>query len=159
MKKTILIAFVVATLAGLLVAGVAFAQDETPPFGDRGPRVGSGELHSYMSEAIADALGMTVEELEASHETGEHFRDLAEAQGLDTDELFTLVEEARTSALEAALEDGAITQEAFDFMKSRGGMGRGDRRGGRGACDGTGTRPFDGEGFQSKGGQGVGFSG
>jgi len=146
----------------LLFAGVAFAQDETPPvlpFGDGGPRDGSGELHSYMSEAIANALGMTVEELEASHEAGNYLRDIAEAQGLSTDDLFTLMQEARTSALEAALNDGVITQEAFDFMQSRGGMGRGGHGAGRGTCDGTGVRPFDGEGFRGRGGQGAGFSG
>lgn len=162
MKKNILIAFVVAALAGLLVAGVAFAQDDNPPvmpFGDRGPRDGSGTLHNYMSEAMADALGMTVEELEASHEAGEYMYDIAEAQGLSVDDLFALMQDARTAALAAALEDGVMTQDQFEFMQSRGGMGHGGYGGGRGACDGTGVRPFDGTGFQGKGNQGAGFSG
>ena len=257
MKKTILIAFAVAALAGLLVAGVAFAQDDTPPFGDRGPKERNSELHSYMteavaealgitveeleaskeagenirdlaeaqglsdeelstlmqearaaaldaalgdgvitqeeydaieargfgrggkhgsegnselrsymSEAIAEALGMTVEELEASKEAGENFRDIVEAQGLSDEELSTLMQEARSAALDAALEDGVITQEQLDEFESRdGGFGPGGRHGGRGNNDGTGERPFGGEGFQGKGGnggqdgQGTGFSG
>ena len=37
MKKTFVIAFVLAAMVGLLAAGVAFAQDDTPPFGDLAP--------------------------------------------------------------------------------------------------------------------------
>ncbi len=157
MKKTFVIAFVLAAMVGLLAAGVAFAQDDNPPFGDRGPKDGSGLLHDYMSEAMADALGITVEELQASHDAGEKFSDLALAQGLTVEELSTLMQDARATALDAAVQDGVIAQEEADFMKERG-AGRGGRGGsGKGVCDGSGQ--FDRSGArggrqgQSQGGQ------
>jgi len=153
MKKTIVLAFVLAATLGLLVAGVAFAQDENPPFGDRGPKDGTGLLHDYMSEAMAQALGLTADELEAAHDAGKTFYDIAIENGIE-EELRTLMQDARTSALEAAVSDGAITQEEVDQMKTRGG-GRGGKRGGpgKGACDGSGQ--FEGSGFRG-GGRGQG---
>ena len=148
MKKTLVMAFVLAAVAGLLVASSAFAQSDNPPFaGDRGPKDGSGLLHDYMSAAKADALGISVEKLQASHDAGESFYDLAAASGLGEDEIRTLVQNARTSALEAAVADGVITQEQVDEMQSRGG-----KRGGRGACDESRSETRQGSG-QNQGGR------
>ncbi len=152
MKKTLVMAFVFAAVAGLLVAGSAFAQSDNPPFaGDRGPKDGSGLLHDYISEAMADALGMSVEELQASHDAGEYFNDLALASGLSEDEVSALMLEARTSALDAAAKDGVITQEQAEWMKERG-AGRGGF--GSGTCDGRGLK--GGAGMGQGGGQNQG---
>ena len=125
MKKTFMLAFVLAAVTGLIFAGSAFAQGNTPPtFGNRGPADGTGLLHDYMSNAMAEVLGVSVEELQASHDAGETFYDFALASGYTADEITLLMQDARTSALNAALADGVITQEQFDFMQSRG-AGRG----------------------------------
>jgi hypothetical protein len=153
MKKTFVIAFVLAAMVGLLAAGVAFAQDDNPPFGDRGPKDGSGLLHDYMSEAMADALGMTVEELQASHDAGGNFSDLALAQDLTEEELSALMQDARTTALDAAAKDGVITQEQADLMKERG-AGRGGS--GNGVCDGSGAFDRSGARGGRQGGRGTG---
>ena len=80
MKKTLLVAgILVAILAALAVAGFAFAQKPTPttPFGpgmmggNGGGMMGGwqsedgyGPMHEAMQDAIAEALGITHEELE-----------------------------------------------------------------------------------------------
>ena len=138
MKKTIIVAFVLAAVVGLVVAGSAFAQDGNPPFeGKKGTRGDSGVLLDYISEAMADALGITVEELEAARQNG-GMRELIQAQGFSQEEMQTLMQEARTAASAAALADGVITQEQIDQMQSYGG-----KRGGR---DGAGQ--FEGRGPQ-----------
>ena len=154
-------AFVLAAVAGLIIAGSAFAQDDTAPFGGGAPRDGSGLLQDYISTAMADAMGISVEELQASHDGGETFYDLALVSGFEADEIRILIQDARTSALEAAVADGVITQEQFDAMQSRGG-GRGGKRGGQGgfgsgAWDGSGQ--FDGSGMRGQGGSRQGQGG
>jgi hypothetical protein len=99
-----------------------------------------------MSEAIADALDMTVEELQASHDAGKYFYDLALAQGFTIDKFSALMQNARTTALDSAAADGVITQEQAEWMKTRG-AGRGGRGGpGNGICDGSGQ--FDRSGIR-----------
>ena len=156
MKKTFVIAFVLAAMVGLLAAGVAFAQDDTPPFGDLAPRDGTGLLHDYMSAAIADSLGMTVEELLASHDDGKYFYDLALEQGFTVAEFSTLMQNVRITALDAAAKDGVITQGQADLMKERG-AGRGGRGGsGNGVCDGSGAFDRSGTRGGRQGGRGAG---
>jgi len=154
MKKTFMIAFVLAAVAGLIVAGSAFAQGDTPPtFGDRGPADGTGLLHDYMSNAMAQALGLSVEEFEARHDAGETFFDIAFAEGFTAEETPTLMQNARTSALDVAGKDGVITQEQVEWMQSRG-FGRGGNMGengdfGSGVCDGSGQ--FEGSSMRGSG--------
>lgn len=142
MKKLIVIAFVLAAAFGLLVAGVAFAQGENPPFGGRGPGDGSGLLHEYMQKAMADAVGLSVEEFESRHDAGETFYQIALSKGYAVEEIPALMQDARNAALDAAAKDGVITQAQADWMKSRG-FGRGGMMGGFG---GNGTCPmYDGD--------------
>jgi len=75
-----------------------------------------GALHDDMVPAIAAALGLTPEEFEARHEAGETFWDIAEAQGLTSEEAWDLMVNARSEALQQAVADGVITQEFADWM-------------------------------------------
>ncbi|MCP4140665.1 MAG: hypothetical protein GY755_10320 [Chloroflexi bacterium] len=130
MKKKILVAMVVAALVGLLTVGAVFAQKGDNPFGGkRGSGDGDSPLHDYMSEAMADALGISVEELDAAREDG-GVRALIEEQGLSEDELSTLMQGVREKALAAAVADDAITQEEADAIQERG-FGRDGKRGGQ----------------------------
>lgn len=73
-------------------------------------------LHAYMYPAIATALGLTPEEFDARHTAGETFWEIAEAQGLTTEEAWTLMQTARETALQQAVTDGVITQEFATWM-------------------------------------------
>ena len=133
-KKIVGVTAMVAVLASLTVAAVAFAQapEQSPatveseaPGGGRGPRNGpgrgekSGPLDSELAEsmrqatdeAMAEVLGMTVDELEAAHEAGQRIPDLADEKGVDIDEIQSAVEDARNAILDEAVADGTLTQE------------------------------------------------
>jgi hypothetical protein len=75
-----------------------------------------GILQKYMEAALADALGVSVGELQAMKEDGLNLKEYAEEQGLTDEELRDLMVEVNTNAINAALEDGAITQEQADWM-------------------------------------------
>lgn len=165
MRKILIIGTLVGVIVlALGVAGLAYAQNATPPaptapgYGGFGPgmmggrsgfggmmggnRTGTvGPLHEYMIAAFAEALGLTPEELETRHNAGETMWQIAESQGISQEEFGTLWTEARTAALEQAVADGVITQEQADWMiqhmaqRQAAGFGPGS-----GACTGAGPR-------------------
>lgn len=91
-------------------------------------------MHEYMEQALADALGISLDEFETRRGAGETAYEIALAEGFTADEIPTLLRDARTKAWEAAAKAGVITQEQLDWMKSRpNGTGTGN-------CDGTGQR-------------------
>jgi hypothetical protein len=139
---------VVLTMAILGVAGFALAQSQTPPapnsgygpgmMGGRGGMMGGrggqgyGPMHEYMEKAMAEALGVTEEELEEQLAQGKTMWQVAEEKGLTWEEFTKVMTEARTAALKQMVEDGVITQAQADWMAShmQGMWGRG----GRGGC-------------------------
>ncbi len=78
-----------------------------------------GPMHEYMVGAMAEALGMTDEELDAELAAGKTMWQVAEEKGLSTEEFQQLMIDARTSALEKMVADGVLTQEQADWMQSR----------------------------------------
>ena len=107
---------------------------------------------------IAEALGLTVEELAAAHEDGTRLPELADEQGVDMETVMTAVSDARTAAFEQAVADGLLTQEQADQLLSQ----RGPRFGGHGGHGGPRGGGPRGGGFQGggpQGGQGQGGSG
>ena len=125
---------VIAASALILALGfVAFAPvdtasaaEATKHSGPRGGRHGLGSENTY----LAEALGITVEELQAAHEEArsnfegpgsETDRDtlLAEALGISIEELTAARETARQAAIEAALAEGKITEEQVALMEAR----------------------------------------
>ncbi len=176
MKKGLLFVGILAVaIAALGLAGFAYAQAPTPQpptgfgpgmMGGRGGMMGGGggmmggygsqstgsygPLHTYMIAAMAEAFGMTPEELQSLHDEGKTGWDIAQEQGLTQEEFIALMTEARTQAVQQAVADGVITQEQADWMLSR--M---QNMGGYGA--GTGTCPGMGGGFGGgRGGRGGG---
>jgi hypothetical protein len=167
MKKTLIFVAVIGIFAlALGVAGFAYAQDDdpdTPSFGHWGGRgwhgggmMGhwdddadgkAGPMHDGMHTAIAEALGLTVEELDAAHEDGKTAWDIAEEQGISEEDFFSLMSAARSAALEQAVADGSITQEQADWMQSRWGEMKENGFGpGSGGCDGDGHHGGRGRG-------------
>lgn len=124
--KVGLAAVFVAVLA-VTGLGVAYAQGNPPvdgaAFGPWGPRFGSGpgtgplaEYREVIHQAVADALGISVDEFEQAIEDGQTLADLADEYDVDLADLRSAMEEGRADALAQAVEDGVITQEQADWM-------------------------------------------
>lgn len=153
MKKKMIVALVAALAIGLIAAGAAFAQGNEPPaqlfgLGQMTRGDGTGTLHDYMQAAFAAELDLTVDELNARLDAGETMLDM-----IGADNFSTVMADARSAALDAALADGVITQEQSEWMKTRG-AGRGGDGLGTGVCDGSGSQ--GGAGMQGQGGRGGG---
>jgi len=159
MKKTLLIVGLVVLALGALSVGVVAAQGGQPPSGQRGVVDGvMGPMHEYMEQAMADAVGLDLEEFEARHDSGETFYQIALDEGFTAEEIPALMQDARTKGLEAAVTAGVISQEQADWMGSRG-FGRGGMMNGYGYGNG-GCPMYDGdEAPQGQYNRGPGFGG
>ena len=113
--------------------------------GMRGLNAGDNFLQDTMMASLADALGLTPEELIARHDAGETLWDIAEEQGLSVEEIQDLMLTARSTALDQAVVDGTITQEQADWMLDH--MSQGWENG-TAECDGSGINQ---SGFQGRG--------
>ncbi|MFN2235305.1 MAG: hypothetical protein ACK2U1_13845, partial [Anaerolineales bacterium] len=91
-------------------------------------------LESYMQkdEMTANALGITVDELNAAQEDGQRLPDLIEALGITQEEFEANMQALREETLQQAVQDGVITQEQADLMFENGYHGLHD-------LDGTGS--------------------
>jgi hypothetical protein len=92
-------------------------------------------LRDAEQAALAEALGMSVEELEAAVAEGQRPGELIAAAGLDPATVREAMQAAREQYINAAVADGTITQEQADFLLTapvRGPGGRGGHRGGGG---------------------------
>ena len=69
-----------------------------------------------MPQVIADALGITVDELQAARNEGKSVAAIAEEKGINIGELTNKMVEARKADLEKLVKDGKITQEQMDAM-------------------------------------------
>jgi len=78
-----------------------------------------GLLHETMFAAMAKVFGLTPEELQARHDAGETMWDIAEEQGMTTEQFQEKMLQARTDTLNQAVTDGTTTQEQADRMSSR----------------------------------------
>lgn len=115
------------------------AQEDGPRNGRRGDeRRGNGELRELASQvfdrdemkaAVADALGLTVEELEAAKEDGTKLRELAEAQGVDMETVKAAVQAYRETAVADAIAAGTITDEQGEQLLSHDGKCNGKKQG------------------------------
>ncbi len=87
-----------------------------------GPNVDS-PLHEYMSAAIAEAFGMSVEELEAAHEAGTPLNEILD---LSFEDFREVMDEARETAISEAIADGVISEDdlgQFNRDSHNGGFG------------------------------------
>ena len=102
--KTTLISLLVVGLVGITAVGVAYAQGD-----DINPR-----------EALAELLGLTQEEIREELQSGKTLEDLAEAAGVDLDELRKSInadrEENLKTRIEQALAAGDIPLEQADWL-------------------------------------------
>ena len=142
MKTLLKIAGIVAVLAAVFVfvgATSAFAQgpaNSAAPAGGNQAQVnlnaGDGLIaidESVMHAAIAEALGISVDELEAALAAGETPATLALELGVDFAEVQAAMGAVREAAIAQAVADGLITQEQTHWMLSHQG-GQNGRQGG-----------------------------
>jgi DNA-binding phage protein len=118
MLKRVTLGLLVAAVVALGTVGVALADDSTPPAdgvrpngGGRrmaGPRVGRGGQPG----ALAEALGMTVEEVHAA--LAGTIAELADSQGMALEEVVDALIAPVIERIQQAVEDGNITQEQAD---------------------------------------------
>ncbi len=132
--KKIMFAVLLAALALGMFSSVAGAQTIQPP---------TGPLHEYMEQALAGKLAISLATVQAQFDAGKTLYQIALDNGIAAADLPVFMTEVRTTAIQAALADGVITQAQADRMLrvSGGGMGRGMRLGsaGSGLCGGTGV--------------------
>jgi uncharacterized protein (DUF433 family) len=148
-----------AVLALLVVAGstMAFAQVDETVAGttavlqqddtDR-PQIIDPEA---VKAAIADTLGISVEELEAAREEGTKLPELAEELGVDMADVEAAIQAVRAEAIDQALADGLITAEQAERLLTQDGRpGPGGRQ--------RGPQIFDREAMEAAAADALGIS-
>lgn len=151
MKRNIVLALITALAISLVATGAAFAQGYGP--GGNGTNTGTSinmevNLNNYMPAAMADTLGLSVDDVNARLASGETFYTIALSLGYTTDQLPALMTSVRVKAIDLATADGVLTadQAAFLLNNQYGGNTRGNSAGtasmyrtgdGTGICDGT----------------------
>ena len=116
MLKRVTLGLLVAAVVALGTVGVALADDSTLPAdgvrpgGGRmaGPRGGRGGQPG----ALAEALGMSVEEVHAAF--AGTVAELADSQGMALEEVVDALIAPVIERIQQAVEDGTITQEQAD---------------------------------------------
>jgi hypothetical protein len=88
-----------------------------------------GLMEDYMTIAMADVFGLSVEELELRLEAEESFITIALSQGFTIEEVDGLMDEIRSTATEIAATEGTILgrQEANQMVNQLGTKGQGGR--------------------------------
>lgn len=81
--------------------------------------MGDGLLRNYMIAALAKELNLSPEEVQARLAAGETLVQIALAKGVPAAELPNLMVRVRKAAIQAALQDGVITQAQADRMLNR----------------------------------------
>ncbi|RME40575.1 MAG: hypothetical protein D6796_17045, partial [Caldilineae bacterium] len=109
-----------------------------------------------MHTAIAEALGLSVEEFDAARAEGQTLWQIAEAQGVDMADVRAAMDEVRAQAIQQAVDEGLITQEQADWMLQH--EPGGPHGPGFGPCAGDGTAPGP-RGFHGGRGMRGGFPG
>ena len=162
MKKNILLALVAVLTISMVAAGVAFAQGNGPGgrgSGAGGTGTGTGTnlevtLSTYMPTAIADVLGLSVEDVNARLASGETLQTIALSMGYTLEQIPDLMASVRAKAIELASAGGVITadQAASLLTNQSGGNALGNGTGatntytymytyntgdGTGICDGS----------------------
>lgn len=157
MKKIILIAAVVL-VAALATAGFVYAQTPTPTGPGQVPGwmqtmhnqmmgggfAGMSVMHNAMTQALADKLSISVDELNQQLNSGQTMWQIAESKGWTQEQFQTWMVETHKATLNQLVADGKLTQAQADWMNSHmsqmiaNGYGYGNSQG-AGGCPGMGS--------------------
>lgn len=86
------------------------------PHGGPGGHLGQILPEGTMLQITADALGISVEELQAAHESGQRLPELVEELGLEMDTVQANIQTGLQAAIAQAVTDGTLTQEEADAI-------------------------------------------
>ena len=107
--------------------------------GPRGERDAAGDPLDAIADReqiMADALGITVEELQAAQEAGTRLEELIDELGLDHETVHQTVQDATEAAVEQAVADGLITEDEAEAILTRPHRSGGERRRAPGGSEG-----------------------
>lgn len=125
-----------------------FGQGVGRAWGQGGRSIGRGVMavdEETMHAAIAEALGITVDEFEAAIAEGTRLSELAAELDVDLASVQEAMQAVHEAALQQAVDEGLITQEEADAFGERlGRMGNGNAFGSR---RGFGGRGHLGDGY------------
>ncbi len=76
----------------------------------------SGGMHTLVWNGLADAIGLTPDELNAELASGKTLTQIAEAKGVSQEQLAAGLETSVKAGLDKAVADGALTQAQADQM-------------------------------------------
>lgn len=87
---------------------------------DQHPRMGHGGFDGLResAQAVADALGMSVEELTTALRDGSSLNDLATEKGVDPTTISQILIDAANARIDEAVTDGKLDQEKADELKA-----------------------------------------
>jgi len=100
-------------LQGLVDDGTV-TQEQADAIQDQVAKRGHGRHGSRDLTSVADALGVTAEELQESLQAGETLADVAAAQGVSVDVLADTLVTEKTAKIAEKVAEGRITQEQAD---------------------------------------------
>ena len=131
LRKVVLFSLIALVAVLGLGASFAFAQADAPDTEEDAPVRPRDIIDpDVIKEAVASALGLTVDELEAAHEEGMTLSDIAAQQGVEMEEVRAAAEEARNEMIDDALEAGTIDEEQAERLRNAPFRGPRGRRGG-----------------------------
>ena len=76
-------------------------------------------MHPYMVDALAEALDLTPEAVQERLGASETPWEIAVSSGLNEEQARKVLSDAHIAALDAAVADGAISQEQADWIRDR----------------------------------------
>lgn len=79
----------------------------------------SGGMHIAVWNGLADAIGLTPDELNTGLASGQALDEIAEARGVSQQDLAAALEASVKAGLDQAVADGAFTREQADQMLSQ----------------------------------------
>ncbi len=140
---------------------VTTEQSEDPPADGEDARPNGRRGMGAALEAVAEVIGIEVDDLRTQVRDGATLGDIAEANGVDSSEVVNVIVQAKQDRIAQAVEDGRITQEQADEkaaeledrVTTRVEEGRPERP--EGTADGEGRRGPGQRGNDGQGGAGA----
>jgi len=127
MKRLIVVAVLVATLAAVVLTGTALAQGTVPPPNGGWACPGAGMMGGWRGTAswrglpdeVETLLGMTAEQIQAERLAGKSLVEIAASKGVSEETLVSTILNAKKADLDALVAAGKLTQAQADFIYDR----------------------------------------
>ena len=124
MKKWIIASILTIVVLGVATfawSGTVFARNVYNNYGPYGQAMMMGggyydDMYDSMVSALADELEMNPEDIDARFQAGETPWQIAQAEGLNNEDIQTLMQVAHDQTLQAMVDAGQLTQEQANWM-------------------------------------------